>query len=236
MRVLVTRPQAEAARTAQALRDLGHQPVLLPLTRIEATDAAIPAEPYDAVVATSANALCGRDVPESVLTRPFFAVGGRTAEAARAAGFADVRTGTGTAARLALRIVQDIGVAGRVLFLAGCLRKPDLALALDEAGLRLIVVETYRAGAAALAETDWASAQPIEAVLHYSRASAERYAALALRMAKGVRDGGAAQLCLSADVAQGLSTLPHARIFIAEGPDELSLFALLNICHSGRDV
>ncbi|MCJ9754909.1 uroporphyrinogen-III synthase, partial [Neorhizobium sp. BETTINA12A] len=33
MRVVVTRPESSARRTAERLQNLGHQPVLLPLTK-----------------------------------------------------------------------------------------------------------------------------------------------------------------------------------------------------------
>ena len=55
MRLLVTRPEADAARTAQALRARGHEVLVAPLLRVESIDADF-GGPFDAVLMTSANA------------------------------------------------------------------------------------------------------------------------------------------------------------------------------------
>ena len=54
MRLLVTRPEPDAARTAALLRARGHEVVLAPLLRIELLDFELPDEPWSAVVMTSA--------------------------------------------------------------------------------------------------------------------------------------------------------------------------------------
>src|SRR5688572_14398609 len=78
-KVLVTRPQPGAARTARRLAELGHRPVELPLTRTVAlpVEAASFDRPVDAVAVTSANAL--RHAPPELVARladrPCFAVG-----------------------------------------------------------------------------------------------------------------------------------------------------------------
>lgn len=231
MRVLVTRPDKEAARTAQALRNLGHEPVIAPLTTIERTGAPLPEGRFCAVAVTSANAIDAPDLPPRVLSLPLYAVGARTAAAAGLAGFADIRTASGTADALAALMVQQLPSHAQVLFLAGRPRKTHLEMALAGAGLIVTVAETYRAKAVNIA--DWPRIASVAAILHYSRASAERFATLA-RQAGAERDcDDVAHLCLSQDVSRGLSTLPNARIFIAGRPDEASLFELLNICRSG---
>ena len=47
MRLLVTRPEADAARTAQALRASGHEAVVAPVLRVESIDAKF-GGPFDA--------------------------------------------------------------------------------------------------------------------------------------------------------------------------------------------
>ena len=94
MRVLVTRPQPGADETAARLATLGHEPIVLPLTRTVPVQA--PAwreiERHDAIVATSASAIAHIPQPlrEAVRTLPLHAVGERTADLARRSGFADV--------------------------------------------------------------------------------------------------------------------------------------------------
>jgi len=56
MRLLVTRPEPDNARTAAALRAKGHEVVLAPLLHIEAVaDADLGEPPWAAILLTSAN-------------------------------------------------------------------------------------------------------------------------------------------------------------------------------------
>ena len=57
-RVLVLRPEPGASATAQALRRMGFEPLVLPLTVIQRlTPVFAPSVEHDAVIVTSANAL-----------------------------------------------------------------------------------------------------------------------------------------------------------------------------------
>ena len=119
-RVLVTRPEPGASATAERLKAMGFVPVVLPLTRIVPVRPPEPG-PCDAVAVTSANAL--RHAPEDLIAslakKPLFAVGDATAEAARQAGFADVRAAAGTAADLAAMMGGALPPGARILHLAG---------------------------------------------------------------------------------------------------------------------
>ena len=90
MRLLVTRPEPDGERTAQALRARGHDVVLAPLLRTENDrDFVLPDRAFSAVVLTSANA--ARAIAEhpgraQLTALTAFTVGRRTAEAARAVG------------------------------------------------------------------------------------------------------------------------------------------------------
>ena len=102
MAVLVTRPLPDGETTAADLRARGFEAIAAPMLRFEPfgfrddEDVA-----YGAVIVTSANALRAveaRLAGSSLLKLPLFAVGERTAAAARAAGFADVIAGRGRCA------------------------------------------------------------------------------------------------------------------------------------------
>src|SRR5262245_47209617 len=98
MRLLVTRPQPDAERTAAVLRDKGHDAVVAPVLRIEPVAARIGDGPFAAVIMTSANAaqaIAGHAHLADLTALPVFAVGARTAEAARQAGFATVASAEG---------------------------------------------------------------------------------------------------------------------------------------------
>lgn len=145
LNVLVTRPDGEG--TAGRLRALGHEPVMLPLSRLAALpQPVLPDAPgVRAVAATSANALRFAEpgLLEALREKPFFAVGPATARAAREAGFASVRQGPGDALGLA-RLVASGGPPS-VLYLCGRVRKPDFEAALARSGVEVLAAETYDA-------------------------------------------------------------------------------------------
>lgn len=153
MRVLVTRPEPSAAKTAAQLRRRGHQPVLLPLMqaqhRIDTLLQAL-AEAPSALAVTSGEAvrvLASLEEDLSpLLALPVFAVGTTTAQAAQNLGFTDVHVGGGDGEALADRILAewDAGTDNRLLYLAGIPRTPGLEARLAAAGLKLTIAECYR--------------------------------------------------------------------------------------------
>ena len=134
MRVLVTRPEPEATRTAALLAERGHLAHTAPLARIELLDTDLPAPAaVDVVLLTSANA-----VPALHAFRhlPVYAVGDATAAAARAAGAASVVSADGDWVRLASVLAGPSGppAGSRLLHLSGTLTGGDLAGATGAAG------------------------------------------------------------------------------------------------------
>src|SRR5215467_11024752 len=97
MRVVVTRPQADAERTAGVLRARGHEVLLAPLMKVENVAADL-AGRWAGVIVTSANAPAAADAnpgSKALFALPAFAVGERSADAARRAGFKDVTASAG---------------------------------------------------------------------------------------------------------------------------------------------
>ena len=103
MRLLVTRPEPDAERTAAALRARGHIVLVAPLLRIEPVEPAeIGPGPFIALLVTSANAapaIAHHERFAQLRALPVFAVGDRSAEAMGAAGFADVASARGDVRR-----------------------------------------------------------------------------------------------------------------------------------------
>jgi uroporphyrinogen-III synthase len=231
VRVLITRSLADAERTAVAVARLGHEPVLAPVITIRRKPRARPSGRFDAVVATSHHAFEDGE-PDRERRLPVFAVGGRTAEAARAAGFEDVRIAAGDAESLADLLRLTLPRPARLLYLAGRDRKPALETALQAAGYDVAVVEAYLAEAVERWPASTLHALrggTIGIALHYSRRSLE----IALRLADQDGLGDALLLlhhaCLSADVAEPLRRRDAASIAVAARSDEDGLLALLDI-------
>jgi uroporphyrinogen-III synthase len=229
MRILVSRAPADGERTAARLAARGHAPILAPVTRIEPTGEPPPQEPWDAVLLTSAHAvpmLAGL----SRLDRPVFAVGARTADAAREAGFARVRVGAGDAAALAQLVRAAFELPATFLHVTAPDRKAEPAASLRSAGFRVLVWKAYAARPVErLPEKAIRPlrARHLDAALHFSRRSAELLVGLAEREGLGPALRDVPHLCLSADAAAPLAAI-GATTLVAPEPNEQSLMALLD--------
>lgn len=233
MRLLLTRPKADAERTAAALRARGHTAVVAPLLQIEAVaDAAIGAGPWAAILVTSANAAAVAAHRRFTQLRalPVFAVGDRSAQAMRAVGFADVASAHGDVDDLVRLAAERIRRNASLLYLAGADRSGDLAGKLGNRGFAVGTAIIYRAVAAgALVPAVVAAvADGIEGVLHFSRRSAAAY--VDAICAASLHDAGLkkpVQFCLSTQVAEPLVQAGAADIRIAQEPTEAALIDLI---------
>lgn len=229
MRLLITRPEPDNARTAEALRATGHEVVLAPLLHIETVSGAdLGAPPWAAILLTSANgarALAGHPRRGELMALPVLAVGRNSAEVARAAGFAHVTSADGAAEDLArLAAARFSGAGAPLLYLAGEDRAGEWAAP----GLAVHTVVVYRAAKASRFPPAARAALEqggIDGVLHFSRRSVESYLDCG-------RDIIAAAMrpvhyCLSARAAEPLRLAGATRICVAAQPDEASLLALV---------
>jgi len=119
MKLLIVRPRPGADESAARARFMGLEPIVAPLFETRAIDW-VPPDPgrFDALLLTSANAArLGGEGLLPLLALPCYAVGARTAQAARAAGFADVRTGPSDGFALAAMAGRD--GAKKLLHLGG---------------------------------------------------------------------------------------------------------------------
>src|ERR1700731_528235 len=149
MRLLVTRPEPDAERTAAALRARGHIVLIAPLLRIEPVEhAEIGPGPFMALLVTSANAapaIARHERFAQLRALPVFAVGGRSAEAMRAVGFADVTSAQGDVADLAALVASRLKAGASLLYLSGADRPGDLAGVLSGRGFAVSRAVLYRA-------------------------------------------------------------------------------------------
>ena len=130
-RVIVTRPEEDAARFSTALAGAGFAPALSPVLAIKFRDAA---EPLDAALAgagglafTSANGVRAFARLTSRRDLPAFAVGRVSAAEATEAGFSDVAAASGDVESLAAVIADAAGrLNGPVAHIAGSERRGDL--------------------------------------------------------------------------------------------------------------
>ena len=232
MRVQVTRPRDQAAATARRLRELGHEAVLAPALEIAPSREPAPPRRYDAVLVTSANAAPALAAERARFGQtPVLAVGGRSAAAALASGFDTVQQAAGDGIALVNLVRQACPPGARLLHAAGRDRKAEPARSLTAAGYAVTVWECYQAlPATALPHRALEVLRngQIDALLHYSRRSAEHFARLARQAGLGEALPGSLHLCLSPDVAHGLEDLAGLKLRVAPKPDEASLLGLLS--------
>ena len=232
MRVVLTRPQEDSERTATALRKAGHDVLVAPLLRVETINADLRPH-WGAIIITSANAaaaLAAHPARDALIKLPLFAVGRRSADAAREIGFTDV-TAAGGDLRDLLRIVsaRRPDAKAPVLYLAGEDRSGDLLGDLTVRGIAAELAVIYRAAPAPFSPELIAAlkAGEVDAVLHFSKRSAESYVAGAkaagiVKPALAVR-----HFCLSAQIADPLHSAGASHIAVAKRPDEAAMIELL---------
>ena len=231
MRVLVMRPAEAAARTQKRLARLGHQVIAGPLMVYAQTGEPAPAGPFEAVLATSAQAFAGFMQTEILQNLSLYVVGKRTAQAALEAGLAAPEYVAPDAGALSDFVRARLRPPARLLYMAGHDRKPDLEASLEAAGFQIAPWVVYDAQPVPALTQEIAAALRagrVEAALHYSRRSAEIFCAA---VAQADLDEAAKRLrhvAISQDCAEGLAALNAMDVRIADAPNESAMAALLS--------
>ena len=223
MRVLVTRPEPGATRTARRLAALGHEAMVAPVLRIAPVAGGRPEGSFDAVAFTSPNAVSA--FPGAVLHCPAFTVGPRTATEARRAGWQDVTDCAGDAQALAAALVRALPGGARVLHPAGADQAADLGALLAASGFRVDTRVGCRAcrmdrGVGAL------RAGRLDAALHFSPRTARILLACVEAGALMEPFGRLRHFCLSPAIASVLEAA-HIPVTVAVEPNEDALIAVL---------
>jgi uroporphyrinogen-III synthase len=235
LRLLVTRPEPDAGRSAAALQNRGHQTLVAPLMTVEPTGNRFGLGPFGGVLATSANAIraiADHRRREELLGLMLLTVGARTAQAGRELGFRDVRSADGDDRELAEFADKALrGTTREVLYLAGEDQAADLAGMMGARGFKVRTAITYKAEPVKAFPDAVATAlreERLDGVLHYSRRSAETY--VQCGDVGDIRRAAMAPVhyCLSRDIAAALQAGGARDIRVSDRPDETSLFRLLD--------
>ncbi len=237
---MVTRPREDAPALAEALTELGIEPVLEPLMSI----GYIAGPPLDldgvqALLATSANgvrAFARRDHRRHL---PVYTVGDASARAAAEAGFTAVNSASGDVAALAALVRERLEAdGGALLHVAGSHLAGDLAGMLAGHGFtcRREVLYQARPAAALSAEAVRDLEEgTLDGVVFFSPRTAAAFAGL-------VREGGLegtvgllAAFCLSPAVAGEAEALSWGRVVIAGKPEQDALVQAIEAWRQAGD-
>jgi uroporphyrinogen-III synthase len=243
MRILITRPEEDAAEFAMALNAAGHEPVLCPLLHIVLTAAApLNLEGAAALIATSRNGLRGlarslaRRPPagldrEALMRLPIFCVGSATAGLAQEMGFAHIYSGAGGARDLIPLIETHIEPAsGLLVHFGGEQLAFDLPGALAQRGYRTRLEALYR--------TESVAGLPPPVIASLKRGEIGGVVLMSPRTARifvgllqlhGLVDAASHMVCycLSPAVAQALGASGEFAVRVAQKPNARDILALV---------
>lgn len=242
MKILLTRPRADAEELAELLDARGHEVLLEPLLEI----VAVPGEPVvasdsQALLFTSANgvrALLARNAGDISALRhlPVYTVGDATGRAAKEAGFAEVVSASGDVKALASLVASRVRPeAGPLLHVAASDVAGDLTGLLGAQGFTVTRAVLYEAKKAEALSAETAGALrrgEIPVALFFSPRTAAAFVALAGAADLAPALGRTTAVCLSAAVADAIDDLPGAAswrdILTAAEPTQESLLSALD--------
>ncbi len=231
MRLIVTRPDPDAAPLIAALEAAGIATLHQPVFAIRFRKAQLPdLSGCQALVVTSRNgvrALAASGGGSDLHSLPLFAVGDSSAALAREAGFADVRSADGDVHDLAALIRKSLNpAAGWLLHAAGSRVARDLGGLLGEDGYAVRREILYRAEAVRRLNDGCRTALgegKADGAVFYSPRSAITFASLVEEAGLSAACASMTAFCLSAAVADAFAGLCWRQVIVAPHPRQDAL-------------
>lgn len=219
LRVAITRAEPEASRTAARVRARGAEAIVAPLITIVPCGYDTNTEGAQAIIFTSTNGVRAFPDARGARDRLVLTVGDATAEAAREAGFNDVRSADGDVNALVALAKRELDPAeGKLIHIAGDHVAGDLGGELRAAGFSVERRLAYASVAAAPLPP--ALNGPLDIVLFHSPRAAQRFIELGAPNAANLVAG-----CMSAAIAEAAGKVSWRRIITAPRPREDDLLA-----------
>jgi len=217
LRVAITRVMPDAERTAARVKALGAEPIIAPLLTIIPCGYDTSVGGAQALIFTSSNGVRAFPAVRDARHLIVLAVGDATAEAARTAGFRDVRSADGDVASLAALTLRDLHPnAGKLIHIGGEHLAGDLSGQLQTAGFSVERRVAYSAQPAHVLPAPLT--EKLDIVLFHSARAAETFIALGAPHAAEMTAG-----CLSPAVADAAAATAWKRIIVAPAPREDAL-------------
>ena len=237
MKLIVTRPEPAASRTAEKLQALGHEVAISPVLEIVATETQMPSDDFSVIIITSANALRALEkqgIDQSKLNTPLYVVGDNTAKKARDVGFRNVHSAAGNANNLIELIISRSPASQTkqkpALYICGEHFTSGFIEALQNNGLNIEVWVNYKANLVdhlTKKSSDFLTSGDPIGILLYSARSARQFSKLIGHQKNSYAIENITIYVLSNAVKNVLSQDLQHLAKIAQKPDEQSLIALI---------
>jgi uroporphyrinogen-III synthase len=234
LRLIITRPEPAASRTAERLRALGHQVTVSPVLKIVDTGAKMPDSAFDAMIITSANALrimTARGIDQNLLNLPVFTVGDATAQKAEQLGFTNVVSASGNAEKLARTIIDRVlskpNGSKTLLYACGIETTPGLVDELQNNQFNVLPWALYNAilvNRLTKISCNWLQDKEDVGVLLYSARSARQFSIIIGEHTVAQHIEKTQLFVISAKVKSALSPALQPYCKTAQYPGEDSLF------------
>ncbi len=235
MRLLVTRPETDAAELKAHLIAMGHEVLVEPLLRViyhELDTEDVDLTEAQALIATSRNsirALARTVQATAVAGLPVFAVGPGTGATAQALGFGNVIQGPSDAHALVELVSEHAEVnAGPLVYLAGEVKAADVGGELRRLGFHVQEPILYSVQPAAELSPDIVArinAGEVGGVILMSPQTAQIYSRLIKAHGLSAPARGIIHFCLSENVVRGIAGIDPRRAIVAAAPNLKSLLA-----------
>ncbi|MFS8183116.1 uroporphyrinogen-III synthase [Pseudovibrio denitrificans] len=232
MKILVTRPQPQADKTAQKLVAMGHEVIVEPMLSFQPLtvngDVAGDAKAIAVTSAKAVEALVFNGLVDKLQHLPLYSVGEATAKAAEASGFQKIICADGDVDSLG-RLIAERNQDGPVFYPAAVDRSGDLAGQLEQQGIACRMVEVYQMAAAtgfSGKTRDLIEAGTLDCALFYSPRTIQIFLSISNLEKTTVFLNSMKALCVSKRVAEQASSF--GEVFTAKTPSEDGLFELLS--------
>lgn len=230
--IVICRPVEDSAELAQAARAQGFVPIVEPVLAIEYLQPDFSAATQNEIlVFTSANGVTAFAKGSDLRENPIYTVGRNTADAARQAGFTNVKTAAGSVDDLVEILLKDYAETDvPILYVRAEEISKDLRSELLKHGLTVRELTAYRSVPADNLSLDLLKAldaRDVAAIMFFSAKGAAVFAALLEQYGRTARIRTSNALCISEAVLQSVSVLPFGMNSVAETPDRYGMIKLL---------
>jgi uroporphyrinogen-III synthase len=226
--ILITRPVLLAERTYRLLQRRNINSVIIPMLDVRNLECAkVNSDDFDVVIITSQNAVIAASKMLGLKNKVVYAVGDSTKNLLISCGFSSVFSSDGDCLRMIQKILKEVPISMRLLYISGRKTAIDLESILTNHGYDIQTRVVYDAihTSVLTSEEIYCISNEVSGVLFYSLETAKSFYHLAIRYQ--IDSSRIVAFCISHKAAVPIQKLAWRDIKVAQSPDEDSIIQLL---------